>query len=156
MDFVQAREACLKASQRFLKTLGKGPANGHGFADRFHRCGQNRVRAREFLKGKARKFGDDIIDRRLKGRRGRARNVIIQLIQRVPNGELGGDLGNGEAGRFRGQRGRARDARVHFDHDHAAIFGVHAKLHVRSACFHADFAQDSKRGIAHDLIFFVS
>ena len=79
----------------------------------------------------------------------------MQFIQRIAAGQLCSHLGNREAGRFRGQRRRARHARVHFDHDQAAVVRVDGELHVRAAGIDADFTQHRNRGIAHDLIFFV-
>src|SRR3546814_3007368 len=46
---------------------------------------------------------------------------------------LGGDLGDREAGRLRGQRRGARDARVHLDDDQLAVGGVDGELHVGAA-----------------------
>ena len=78
--------------------------------------------AGEFLEGEARDLGDDVVDGRLeRGRRRAAGDVVGDLVERVADRELGGDLGDRKAGRLRGQRGGARHARVHLDHDHAAV-----------------------------------
>ena len=99
------------------------------------------ARTWEFLKGEARDFGDDVVDCRLERRRGDAGDVVVEFVQRVADGELGRDLGNRETCGLGGQRRGARHARVHFDHDHAAVGGVHGPLHVGAAGFDADFAQ---------------
>ena len=73
--------------------------------------GQQRLGALELLEGEARDLGDDIIDRRLEARRGRAAgDVVRDLVERVADRQLGRDLGDREAGRLRRQR-RERDTR---------------------------------------------
>ena len=56
---------------------------------------------------------------------------------------------------FAGQRGAARHARIHLNHGHLAVFGIHRELHVGPAGFHAHFAYDRRRRIAHALKFLV-
>ena len=80
-------------------------------------------------------------------------DVVADFIEPVADGEFGGDLGDGEAGGFRGQRGTARNARVHLDDDHAAVLRVDGELHVRSAGIDADFAQAADGAVAHHLVF---
>ena len=63
-------------------------------------------RAREFLEGEARDLRHHIVDGRLEGRgRGAFRDVVVEFVERVADGELGRDLGDREAGRLRRQRG---------------------------------------------------
>ena len=130
-------------------------ANRHRFADRLHRGRQVGFGAGKFLEREFRDLGDDIIDCRLEGGRRHAGDVVVQLVQGKAHRQLGRDLGDGETRRLGRQRRGARYTRVHLDHDHAAVFGVHGPLHVRSACFHADFAQHGDRMVTHDLVFFV-
>ncbi len=75
---------------------------------------------RELLEGEARDLGDDVVDRRLEAGRRLARDVVADLVERVADGELGGDLGDREAGRLGRQRRAARHARVHLDDDQPA------------------------------------
>ena len=122
LDLVEAGQARLQAAQRLLQRFLEGAADRHDLADRLHGGGQHRLGAGEFLEGEARDLGDDVVDRRLEGGRRRAAgDVVLQLVQRVADGELGRDLGDREAGRLRGQRGGARDARVHLDDHQAAV-----------------------------------
>ena len=110
----------------------------------------------EFGEIEARDFGDDVVNRRFEGSgRHAAGDFVFQLVQGVADGQTRGDRGNREAGRFRGQRRGARDARVHFDDDDAAVARVDGELHVGTAGFHADFTQDGDGGIAQRLIFLV-
>ena len=153
---VEAVGAHFQAAQRFLHRLLEGAANRHHFADRFHLGGQTVVRAGEFLEVKARDLGDDIVDRGFERRRSQtAGDVVHQLVQREADCQLGRHFGDREAGRLRGERRGARDARVHFDHDQTAVLRVNRELDVGAAGFHADFTQHRQRGVTHDLILFI-
>ena len=128
--------------KRLLQRLRKRSADRHRLADRLHRSRQNRIRAGKFLKREARDLGDDIVDRRLeRGGRRPARDVVGDFVEGVADRELGGDLGDGKAGRLGGERRGSRNARIHLDHDHAAIDRVDRELHVRAAGLDADLAQ---------------
>ena len=139
-----------------MQALLEGAANGHDFADRLHLRGQSGRGQREFLEREPRNLGDDIINGRLERGRGLTTgNVVGQLVQRIADRQLGGNLGNREAGGFGGQRRRARDARIHFDDDEPAIVRVDGKLNVGATGFNADFAQDCNRCFTHHLVFLV-
>ncbi len=154
--FVEAVEPDLQTAQRLLQALGEGAPDRHHLADRFHRCGQQRFGAGELLEGEARHLGDDIVDGRLEARRcGAAGDVVVELVERVAHRQLGGDLGDGKAGRLRGQRRGARHARVHLDDDQPPVGRVDRELDVGAAGLDADLAQDADRGVAHDLEFLV-
>src|SRR5690606_7885731 len=150
----ETRRADLEPAQSILHRLLEGAANRHHFTHRFHLRVQTDIGFGEFLEGEARNLGDDVVDRWLeRRRRGAAGDFVAQLVERVPDGELGGDFGDREPGRLRCQRRRARYARIHFDDDHAAVLGIYAELDVGAAGFDADFTQHRNRGIAHDLVF---
>ena len=154
---VHAVNADFQTAQGFLERFLEGAADGHHFADRFHLRRQSAVGCGEFLEGKARNLGDDVIDAGLKTRGCRAtRDVVAQLVKRVADRQLGCDLGNRKAGRLGGQGRRARNARVHLDHHHAPIIRVDGELHVGAAGIHADLAQHGQRGVAQDLVFLVA
>ena len=153
---VKARHADLEAAQGFLHRLLEVTTDGHDFANRLHLGRQHRLGLREFFEGKARNFGHDVVNGRLEtGRCGTASNLVIQFVQGVTNGQLGRHFGDRKAGGFGGQRRRARDPRIHFDHNHTTGVGIDAKLHVRATGFDTDFSQHRDRGVAHDLVFFV-
>src|SRR5690606_22352084 len=156
VDFVEAGEARLKAAQGLLQRFGEGAADGHDLAHGLHGGGEHRLGARELLEGEARDLGDDVVDGGLEGGgRGAAGDVVFELVQRVAYRELGGDLGNGEAGGLGGERGGAGDARVHLDDDHAPVGRVDGELDVGAAGLDADLAQHRDRGVAHALVFLV-
>ena len=154
-DLVKTGQTRFHRSQRFLQTFVDGAADRHCFTHGFHRGGQVGFGAGEFLKGEFRDLGDNIVDGRLERGRGHLGDVIVQLIQRVANGQLGRDFCNREAGRLGGQRRGTRHPRVHFDHNHPAVCGVHRPLHVGATGFHANLAQNVDRVGPHDLVFFV-
>ena len=154
--FVQAVYANLQASQGFLEGLLEGATNRHHFAHGLHLGGQTAISRREFLERETWNLGDHVVDARLKTRgRCTTGNLVTQLVQGIANCQLGGDFGNRKARRLRRQRRRTRDARVHFDHDHATVLGIDRELHVRAACVDTYFTQHRQRGIAHDLVFLV-
>ena len=100
----QAEAARLQAAQRLLQRLLERPADGHRLADRLHLRGQRRVGVGELLERPARHLGDDVVDGRLEAGRRLAGDVVAQLVEAVADGQLGGDLGDREAGRLRRQR----------------------------------------------------
>ncbi len=154
--FVEPGQPGLERAQRFLQALLECAADRHGFANRFHRGGEHRVGSREFLERETRDLGDHVVDGGLeRGWRGAAGYVVGDLVQRVPDRELGRDLGDWKPGRLRGERGRARNPRIHLDDDQATVRRVDRELYVRAAGLDPDLAQHRDRGVAHDLIFLV-
>ena len=153
---VEAGQPRLHRAQRLLQAFLEGAANRHHLADRFHGGGQRRRGAWEFLEGEARDLRHHVVDGGLEGGgRGAFGDVVVEFVERVADGELGRDLRNREAGGLRGQRRRARHARVHLDDDEPAVRRVYRELHVRAARLHADLAQDRDGGVAHHLVFAV-
>ena len=133
----QACVSLLERAHGLLQRLLEGGANGHDLAHGLHARGERGVRTLELLESKARNLYHTVVNRGLEaGRRG-LRDVVGDLVQSVANGEKRRLLGNGEAGGL-GCKGRgAAHARVHLDDDHAAVVGVHGKLHVGAAAGNA-------------------
>jgi len=73
----QAAAADLQGAQAFLQAFLERAADGHGFADAFHLRGERGVGLREFLEGKARNLGDDVINARLEARGGNKFNSSV-------------------------------------------------------------------------------
>ncbi len=155
LDLIETGKSRLHAAQAFLQRFGEAAPDRHRLADGFHAGREQRRGAGEFLEGEAWDLHDDVVDRGLEARRRGARNVVGEFVERVSDCQFCRDLGDWKSGRLRSQRRAARYARVHLDHDHAAIGGVHRELHVRSASIHADLAQAGDGGIPHSLIFAV-
>ena len=93
-----------KRAHTLLKSLLEGAANGHGFAHRFHGCGEDVFGFRKFFKGPARDFHHTVVNGGFKGGIGFAGDVVFQLIQGIAHCQLGRDLGNGKAGGLGGKR----------------------------------------------------
>ena len=147
--------AGFEAAHAFPQSFFEGAADGHHFTDGLHLRTEHGIRAGEFLKRPLGDLGDDVVDGRLETGGRLARNVVANFVEPVADGELGGDLGDGEAGSFGRQSGTTRHARVHLDDHHAAIGGIDGELHVGAAGVDADFAQALQRAIAHHLVFAV-
>ena len=153
---IEPVDAGLEPAQCLLQRFLEGAADGHHFADRLHLRGQPVVGLLEFFEGEARHFGDHVVDRRLeRGGCLAAGDVVLQFVERVADRELGRDLRDRETGRLGRQRGGARHARIHLDHDHPPVVGIDRELDVGAAGIDADLAQDRDRRVAHDLIFLV-
>ena len=127
----------------------------HRLADGLHLRAESPVRAGELLEGEARHLHDHVVERRLETCGRHLGDVVLQLVERVADGEKGGNLRDRESCRLRGERGRARDARVHLDDDPPAGLRVHGPLHVRAARLDADLLQHADRVVAHVLVFAV-
>ena len=128
---IETIDTNFETTQRFLKGLLKGPANGHHFTNRLHLCGQARIRGGEFLECKTWHFGHNVIDRRLKrGRRRATGDFVFQLIKGVTDSETRGDFSNRETRCFGRECRRAGHAGVHFNDDHATVFRIDGELNV--------------------------
>ncbi len=97
VDLVQPGQPGLHAAQAFLQRLGEAAADRHRLAHRLHRGGEQGRGAGEFLEGEARDLDNHVVDGRLERRRRRRGDVVVQLVQRVADGQLGGDLGDRES-----------------------------------------------------------
>ena len=153
--FIQAGISNLQPAQALLHGFRKGTANRHCFPHRLHGGGEGCRRAWEFFEGEARDFHHHIINGGLEAGRRDLGDVIGQFIQRIANGKLRRDLGDGKARGLGSERRRTRNARVHFNDHHAPIGRVDAELHIGPAGIHADFTQAGDGGIAHALIFLI-
>ena len=155
--FVHAVHAHFQTPQGFLKRFLEGAAHRHDLTHRLHLCCQAGIRCGKFLESKTRNLGNHVINAGLKTGRCRATgDFVAQLIQRVTHRQFGSHLGNRKTSGFGSQRRRARHARIHLDHHHAAIDRVDGKLHVGTTGVHTDFTQHRQRRVAQDLVFLVA
>ncbi len=110
------------------------------------------VDAGELLEREARDLHDDVVDRRLERRRRDSRDVVVDLLQGIAHRQPRGDLRDRKAGRLRGQRARARHARVHLDDHDLLGRRVDRELHVGAAGLHADGTHDGEGLVAQLLV----
>ena len=148
--------ADFERTKRFLEGFFKSTPDGHGFSHGLHRRSQSGVGTDEFFKSETWDLCHYVVDGRLKAGRGLTCDIVLQLIKAVADCKFCCDLCYGETSRLRGQCGATRDARVHLDHDHAAIGWIDGKLNIGATSFDTNFANAGKRSIAHKLVFFVS
>ena len=149
---VETVAALLERTERLLHRLGEGSADGHNLTHRLHRRTEHPAGARELLERPARNLGDDIIDRRFEAGWGLLRDVVGDLVERVTDRELGGDLGDREAGGLRRKGRGATHTRIHFDDDLTAGLRVDRPLDVRAAGLDTDPSDTGKRTVAHLLV----
>src|SRR5258708_2766054 len=114
--------AGFEAADGFSDGLFEGTADRHHFAHRFHLGAEDWFGAGEFLKLPARDLGDHVVNGRFKASGGETGDVVLDFVEAVADGELGGDVGGGKAGRFGGELGTAGEARSDLDDDHVAAF----------------------------------
>jgi hypothetical protein len=148
------RGACVELTRphRLLERLCERAAYAHRFADRLHLRAERAVGAGELLEGEARELDDDVVECRLEARRGGARQIVRDLVQRVADGELRGHLGDRIAGRLRGERRRPRHARVHLNDADLAGLARARELDVGATGVDADGADDRDRCVAQLLV----
>ncbi len=148
---VQAEATLFERAQALLQRFRERAADRHRLADRLHLRTEHPGGAGELLEGPTRHLGHDVVDGRLEAGRRLPGDVVRDLVERVADCELGGDLRDRKPGRLRRQRRRTAHARVHLDDDHVAVGRVERELHVRPAGLDADPADARERGVAHAL-----
>ena len=132
LDEAKARPAALERADRLLERLLVRLADGHHLADGLHLSAELVLDCAELLERPARELEDDVVPvRRVLLERSVA--PVGDLVHRHARGELGGDERDREAGRLRGERRRARGARVDLDDHDAARLRIVRELHVRPA-----------------------
>ena len=94
----------LEPPARLPERLGEGAADTHRLADGLHLRAQRRVGAGELFERETRELDDDVVERGLEARGRRPCQVVRDLVERVADGELGGDLRDRVAGRLRRER----------------------------------------------------
>src|SRR5690606_2749143 len=127
----------------------EGATEGHHLAHRFHLDGKFVLDALEFFEVPARYLCHNIVDSWLETRRCFFRDVVRYLVQRVPDGEFRGNLGDRKARSLGRQRRTARYAWVHFDDDEATVVGIDGELDIGAARLHPDLADDPDGRVPH-------
>ena len=149
---VQSSAPVLEGAQRLLERFREGAADGHGLPDRLHLRAEYVDRAGELLERPARDLGHDVVDGGLEAGRGAPGDVVGDLVERVADGQAGGDLGDREAGGLRGQRRGAAHPRVHLDHHEVARVGLEGELDVAAAGLDPHPADAGEGGVPHALV----
>ena len=112
---IQGVHVDLRAADRLQHRHLEARADGHDFTGGLHLGAQFALCVRELVEGPLRELDDDVVEGRLEAGTGLARDVVFDLIEVVPEGDLGRDLRDGVTGGLGGQRGGPGDAGVHFD-----------------------------------------
>ena len=128
-------------TQAFLDNFLKGAADGHYFADGFHRRTQFAVNATEFAEVPAGEFADHVVEGRFEESAGCLRHGVLQVEEAVAQSQLSGHEGEGIARGFGCEGRRAAEAGVHLND--AVVFGVGVER-----VLHVTFANDAH--VAHD------
>ena len=149
---LQAEASDLQRADGLLERLPKGPADGHGLADRFHRRGQQILGVGKLLKGPAGDLDDTVIDGRFEGGHRFSCDVVGNFVEGITDGELRGNLGDRKTGRLGGEGRRSGYPGVHFDDNHLPGFGMDRELDVGAAGLDADLTHDRDGGVPHPLV----
>ena len=105
----------LGGGNRLHHGVFKAVADRHNLAGRHHLGTQRLVGVDELVKRPFGVFYNDVVQRRLKAGAGFAGDIVGDLVQRVAEGDLGGNLGDGIARCLGCQRGGARHTGVDLD-----------------------------------------
>ena len=100
-----AVQASLQGAKSLVEGLLPRAADSHRLADGLHLRRQDGFGPGELLEREAGDLGDDVVDGGLERRRGLQGDIVGDTIERAADGELGGHLSDGEAGRLGGERG---------------------------------------------------
>ena len=130
---VQRVEVDLGAAHGLEQRALKIRADGHDLARGLHLCTEAAGRADELVKRPLGELHDDVVERRLKAGAGLAGDVVLDLIERVAEGDLRRDLCDRVAGRLRRERRRARHAGVDLDDGVLKAVGIERELAVAAA-----------------------
>src|SRR5215204_4741213 len=112
------------------QALRKRPPYRHDLAHRVHPGRERWHSAWELLERETGYLGNHVVQRRLERGRRRTRNVVWDLIERVPHRQLGRYLRYREPRSLARQRARAAHPRVHLDHVVLVTLWVDRKLDV--------------------------
>src|SRR4030042_6744331 len=143
----------LQRPHSFLQGFLEGPADGHGFSYGLHGGREPVFGARKFLKSPSGYLDHAVVNRRFKGSESLPRDVVCDLVKRVPEGKFGRYLCDWKSRGFRSQGGTSGNPRIHLDHHHLAGVRVNGELDIRAARFNSDFPDDGDGRTAHGLVF---
>ena len=99
----------------FHKRAFKVIADTHNFSGSFHLCGKGSLGADKFVKGQPGDLYHAVVQHRFKAGISLACDSVFDLIQRVAQGDLRRNLGNGIAGRLGSQGRRTGHTGIYLD-----------------------------------------
>ena len=105
----------------------------------------------EFVERPAREFHDAVVNRRLETRLRLLRHSVRDFIERIADGNFGGNLRNGVSRRLRRQRRGTADTRIDLDDIVAIAVRIECILRV-AAAFDIQLTDDAERRTAQHLI----
>ncbi len=108
--------------------------DAHDLSCRFHLCRQCPLRRDKFVKRKPWHLDNTVVERRLKACVGLACDGIFDLVERVAECDLCGNLGDRIACRLGCERRGTAHAGIHLDYTVLKTRRVQRKLHIASAC----------------------
>ena len=130
---VQRVEMDLGAAHGLEQRALEVRADGHDLAGGLHLCAEAAGCADKLVKRPLGELDDDVVQRGLEAGAGLAGDVVLDLIERVAEGDLRRDLCDWVAGRLRRERRRARHAGVDLDDGVLKAVGVERELAVAAA-----------------------
>src|SRR5580704_1709539 len=145
----------LKRANSLLQGFFEGAADGHDLANGLHLRSESAVCAGKLFELPLGNFYDHIVDGRFEAGRRFFGDVVGDFVKRHAHGQARSDFGYRKTGGFAGQSRAARNSRIHFNHRHAAVFGINGELYVRTTGLDADFANDGRSSVTHALVFLV-
>ena len=88
----ESASADFEGAETFLEGFFEGSPDCHCLTDGFHLGRQGRIGLGKFFKREPGDFCHDVINARLEARGGFARDVVLEFVEQVADGEFGGDL----------------------------------------------------------------
>src|SRR6185437_4656365 len=147
----QTYRIILQALTGLLYGLSKTSSNGHYLADAFHLQAKRIVGALELIEIPARYLDDNIVLYGLEISGGSAGDLVLQLIQRIPDGQFGGDLGDRITRRLRREGRAPADTGVDLDGDDLFRLRIQGELYVTTTGEITQIPHHHDGGIAHQL-----
>ena len=147
---VQAVQAHLRPPDGLHQRHLKAGGDGHDLAGGLHLGTQLAAGVGKLIEGPLGHLHHNVVQRGLKAGTGLAGDVVFDLVQRVAQGDLGGDLGNRIAGGLGCQSGGTADAGIHLNDRIFKAVRVQRQLHV-AAAHDAQMSDDVQRGLPQHL-----
>ena len=150
----QAVVVDLRPPYRLHNRLLKGGADGHNLAGGLHLGTQRTLGIHELIEGPFGEFDHHIVQRRLKAGIGHAGDGVLDFIQRIADGDLGSNLGDGITCGLGGQRRRTGNTGIDLNDCILKGIGIEGKLAV-TAAFHLQLLDDIQGCGAQHLVFLI-